>query len=877
VLALQALAWAVVVAAIAFWITYALDRWWHFSLGVREVLGLAGCAAFLIALGRCWGQSISRPLSLPQLALLVERAYPETRELLVTAAEIDSDGSVWSPDVGTYYRVFAHDVLRQAEQWMAHVRLRRIIRFRNVLLAFLVALLAGGSVVGFGWYTPGEWTVWYSRWVQWEDRPWPVRTGLVVQDFYRGQMVLSKGAAVEVVAAVDLSMPHVPRVVRLKVRDVAGLQRDTWMLREATGGVAKERFQRHFLRVAEVFEPLQLSIWAGDCRIGPLEIVPVEPPGLRAAVAECVYPAYLRREVQKVDVLGTLAVPEGTDIRLQLQASRPTVRVRIKQGERIQEYQNSRWQELERLFEQASTIFQDFLGGKVVAELADRQREWLREFERVIDSVRAGEALGTLRPGLETRHSVSHRGLGGAVGSAELFDEVLGQGRQVYESLSKFELGQEGPPWQVALIFRQFLARLEELLERQAVEVASDRWDYSLGRLVEPVELAIWFMDVQRISNHQPIVLRLTPVGDQSPKFNVDLQGVGRAVTPTAFFEVAGEVSDDHGLRQIWVEVKSTGSAGEGSDRSPPVTLADFPSPVAKWKLKSRVELSAFRPTPATKLSIQIAARDWCDLHSGPHEARSPTWIVEVVTPDELRVQLEKREILLRQQLDQIITELNEAQGILGKVAALVREKSSERIEKGAEGTSISDAASKLNRDGATGDSQTSDFGAEECEGAQRRLLEQFLEQINKNTHEVAAVLGGVTQIRQEILHNRLDLPPWLRRLQSQIEPPLEEASRRVLPKLLETVKAELDGPWAGSGRGNLPTRVDEAFFREVANELAVAIDLLRQARDAMLQLEDIRQLAEFLRQILENQQAILESTREEHRRRLRQILEGRP
>jgi hypothetical protein len=67
------------------------------------------------------------------------------------------------------------------------------------------------------------------------------------------------------------------------------------------------------------------------------------------------------------------------------------------------------------------------------------------------------------------------------------------------------------------------------------------------------------------------------------------------------------------------------------------------------------------------------------------------------------------------------------------------------------------------------------------------------------------------------------------------------------------------------------------AWLKPIMSSLSETIRLLSAARDAMLELEDIRRATEILRQIIQAQEETLEATREEHRRKLREILQGRP
>ncbi len=72
---------------------------------------------------------------------------------------------------------------------------------------------------------------------------------------------------------------------------------------------------------------------------------------------------------------------------------------------------------------------------------------------------------------------------------------------------------------------------------------------------------------------------------------------------------------------------------------------------------------------PKQKLLISVKAADTYALEDEPHIGSSQRFVLDVVTPEQLRLLLEGRELNLRRRFEQIIEELTQSRDSLTMVA----------------------------------------------------------------------------------------------------------------------------------------------------------------------------------------------------------------
>jgi hypothetical protein len=196
-------------------------------------------------------------------------------------------------------------------------------------------------------------------------------------------------------------------------------------------------------------------------------------------------------------------------------------------------------------------------------------------------------------------------------------------------------------------------------------ELAADRRGFScaLEPLMTDTTLLFTLTDTDGIESREPVRLMLVPTPDQAPQMAVQLDGIGTAVTPLARVAVAGQITDDYGIGRVWFE--------RAIDQQEPRNhkIADLPKAPAVCNLaEAGLELRELGLKPGQKLLVCVKAADLCDLGHGPNVASSERWLLDVVTPEQLRAILEARELVLRQRFEQMIQEMTDTRDLLARM-----------------------------------------------------------------------------------------------------------------------------------------------------------------------------------------------------------------
>ena len=97
-------------------------------------------------------------------------------------------------------------------------------------------------------------------------------------------------------------------------------------------------------------------------------------------------------------------------------------------------------------------------------------------------------------------------------------------------------------------------ARLEIATEGGA---PSASFDHQLAALEEDKVLLFTLFDADGIRSLEAVRLAIAAVADEPPQVNVQLTGIGTAITPAARLPVAGEIADDYGVAKNLVRFSS--------------------------------------------------------------------------------------------------------------------------------------------------------------------------------------------------------------------------------------------------------------------------------------------------------------------------------
>ncbi|MFY9253931.1 MAG: hypothetical protein WAO83_10795 [Fuerstiella sp.] len=337
-------------AGLVFWLTSGIDAGWFALQRLELPVGFRLILFAVMAVVSVW--LLLSQVLLPlvrrhkdrELALLLERRFPEFQDGLVTTVE-GADGYPGSGPV-------VESMLQRTVEAASNVALKLSpdavfnlapLKKRGWLAGLLVV-----SVVGQGIAAPGSLRRWWSAFVSCEDtyhlRTTTLDFRVVAQpgdrklEFRRAENALTylhaRGADFELEMTVpegdsDAGQPWVvPQRVRVDVIREDGSRSRTYVS-AASGSGRTFRFI-----LTRLQEPVTIEVLAGDFRPPlPLSVQAVTPPSIYRMVAECEFPDYTGWNEQRdrvVSVLGSeLSLPTGTRFQLEAECNKPLQSARI--------------------------------------------------------------------------------------------------------------------------------------------------------------------------------------------------------------------------------------------------------------------------------------------------------------------------------------------------------------------------------------------------------------------------------------------------------------------------------------------------------------------------------------------------------------------
>lgn len=371
-------------------------------------------------------------------------------------------------------------------------------------------------------------------------------------------------------------------------------------------------------------------------------------------------------------------------------------------------------------------------------------------------------------------------------------------------------------------------------------------FQFNLATLSEDRQIKLTLTDTDGVENREPYRLDISAIPDELPEVSVQLQGVSTAVTPQAKIPLAGVISDDYGLKQVWSEAvldeqppqqRSVADAREGSrkvTRLQPLDLA-----VSDPQTGDRLLLAK----PGQKLTVTVLAEDAYNLDDQSRTASCPRFRLDVVTPSELRGLLERRELGLRQRFESIYEKMVGTRDLL------------KRVEEDFTATSTLQAEAEND----SSDERTRERSRLRILGARQNTTQL--------AYETLGVAEGFEGIVTELVNNRIDTEDLKDRLEQGISQPLEEIANRLMPEL-EVALGNLRSSYETDPAN---VRPQLATAQTHAQEV---VEAMKAVLDRMLELESYNELVDLLRAIVKEQEQLRQETQEQRKNKLRRLLE---
>ncbi|MFH1920931.1 MAG: hypothetical protein ABIP48_13765 [Planctomycetota bacterium] len=800
---LDGLAAAITWLGVAFWASLAVDWFFEPPRAVRAlVLGIVGFGLAWVLFRRILRRAFVR-LTNRNMAMLIERHFPQFDESLLTAVELTDEGrgardegrgardegrGVWGKGRGArrqetapllphpapltsqpspHGREMLAQTCRRAAEPIGDVRLRDVFNPAPLRISAGAAVLFAAGIWAFSALAPAAFGTWTQRSLLLDDQLWPRKTRLIVEGFEDGVGKVARGTDLEVIAKADLAQPVVPKVVEVRYQIEGGSRQRAAMSREGEADPAKDKFQEYSHTFRGVLEPIRFDVVGGDAAVRDLRIEVVDSPTIVEMVLDCRFPDYMERSSSPLSVTGVMQLPVGTAITVRASANKDLVKVEVDDGR----------------------------GARVKGQEARDERR-----------------QGTLAP----------------------------------------------HPSPLTSHLSHLTPHLSTLTPRRS-------FSCTLPDFTEDTTLLFTLFDTDGIKSREPVRLVLAAIADEAPRLSVELRGIGPAITPQARLPVAGPITDDYGIARVWFDYSI--------DEQPEATrvvrsTSGNPTEIA---LDEALEVRDLELTPGQKLLVCVKAADRYDLAEAPNVGAGRQWLLDVVTPEQLRTRLEARELVLRQRFERIAQEVTETRDSLLRVDFAAPETEAKQDTE----TEESGDGDEGNEAGSSGAEAPEDPDDEDALSPQRLLarralrVERASQNSRKNAHETLGLAEAFLDIREELINNRIDTAELTSRLERGIADPLDRIANEMFPELdrrLDRLEATLaDDRFGEDGPQN--------------RDLAVAqVDAILQAiqsvLDRMLELEDFNKAVELLREIIHAQQRLNDQTQSRHKQKLRELLE---
>ena len=374
-----------------------------------------------------------------------------------------------------------------------------------------------------------------------------------------------------------------------------------------------------------------------------------------------------------------------------------------------------------------------------------------------------------------------------------------------------------------------------------AVEYADDRREIriKLDDFNEALTVRVVPKDQDGITAQAAYRYFMGVILDEPPELEMRLQGVGTAVTPIARIPIESAAKDDYGVRELQLAVATSSEEQEAQTASLSPKLDREGNASAVLDLRELVaegELTELKPGDV--INVFGEASDYYDLGL-EHVTRSDVFRLQVVTPDELLILLERRELGMRARLEQTIDETR----------------------------SLRDTLDLLRRRGF--ESEVPNPTKEEVtrQNQVRRLrVQQSGLQASKTSEELSGIATALDDLIQEMVNNRVDSADRRERIGQGVRDPLRKIVAEPLKLLIGQI-SEIEENVAN------PSDASELTVQAVNSAEDVLLQLTA-VLDKMIDLENYNEILDVVRGLIDDLDDLKEDTKAERKKSVLKMFE---
>ena len=394
--------------------------------------------------------------------------------------------------------------------------------------------------------------------------------------------------------------------------------------------------------------------------------------------------------------------------------------------------------------------------------------------------------------------------------------------------------------------------QLGEGIDIQTATVSEDTFRIELGQLNEGEVIELRLTDNFGLPSDQVFRYVIGVLEDQPPEVESRLVGIGTSITPNALLPIRGTVTDDYEVATVQADLAT--SEAENKQVALDHDADELTSDI---DLALLAEQGTLKLTPGLTLGLIVSATDYFDLEETQHIGQSLPKQLAVVSPDQLLTILDRRELELRERMDQIIIELEELREILKLLESMV---SNSNV------TVFGKAPSRLPFTTVFQDEEAGDLEQKEKQLRRSLILrsQQSLLQSEKSEQELASIANRIENIRLQLVNNRIDSIDRQERLQKKIYEPLKQLLEREYKRMDRSLKRLQTSALSDKGS-------EDVLAAQL--ELARVIELLKAIHANMLDIESFNEIVDLFRGLLEDQEKLLEETESEQKARILDFL----
>jgi len=352
--------------------------------------------------------------------------------------------------------------------------------------------------------------------------------------------------------------------------------------------------------------------------------------------------------------------------------------------------------------------------------------------------------------------------------------------------------------------------------------------------VIEPGALSaqtysIELTDADRWQSKRPARFAMKIRPDRDPTVKAKLDGISGLIVPGARVPLACTLADDFAVTRAVLVYRWRSDTSDQTGSSGELELDELKSQYGKAKIVHRYpfETGPLGLQVGSTLSFHVEAVD-NDTVSGPKSGKSDEFAVKVVTEEELRGDLLRREKEQRLEVERLLKDQEDLLTDCRAILATVQNK-------------------------------------KDMPDDMRQLLVKVQKRQNLASDRAAAVAGQLSQIIVEVQNNRLEEAggPIERRLVGHIIEPLRSLASQNVPKAAAQLDAARRAPEA--------SRRDAELANAAAEQQVIAL-ALRDVLKYMAKSEGYQEAVNLLYAILKSQSDLNEGTSKEAQRRIREL-----